>query len=548
MSNRYEEVIRLVLDVESDKAEKKIVDAQDRANRLRRGRSSASRTREKSRRRGSGPGAGRQNAAHTAEARVPPRGKTDLHGRRARRLGQAATPLLFTAPWARRRSIMRGRLPASWRPPHARCRLGGAGVGLTNWDPSNVLFLNPSHGRGESSRKRRQRRHAWVRRPPGMPPTPPAPPRRTPPPIPPGAPRLPRRRRWWRRRRFRSPRRLFRTARWDRSAAAERPERRGLRHWYCLRPETPGTGIRQQFAGVGTMGQVLRQRQPQPGPEGRRLRRSRGWSAQFFGPLLGTLASKLVGVYGKVIDVLDGLVAALGKYNPVVNAQARILEVQQKMFRMRMANVFQPLMSAWISLKSTVLDLMAQLLPLLRPVVGFFASFLSAGNSFLRGIKAAFIDIVAAFKWVKGMLTGDFKSFSKVREEVRRGADARLARQRRASVQPVLRQCRPHSRVAFEPCGPAGSPRASSPQPVLRLPGRQGDSTRPMREPGESLPRQATAGKDNRPSLPTPPGRPQFQQNVQNHWQVPARSGEGDQRDGHAGTRQADHGHVLGAR
>lgn len=499
MSNRYEEVIRLVLDVETDKLEKKTVEAQDRANRK-----------------------AAQNAAHTAEARVGPSPRAPRQGPAtagARGTGTGSDPAsLYRALGNVAASIMRGRLPGLGDLTHAIGKfrgLGGAGGGGrtgTSFGPvsqsratTNAARAAVNAGNGGT---------LGSERPPGMPPTPPAPPRRMPPPIPPGAPRLPgggaagagggR-----------GAAGLFRSAMGSLGGGGAAGTA-GIAALAAFALRNTITGIRQQFAGVGTMGKSFVSGNPSQLMKGA-VQMVQGMVRQFFGPLLGPLASKLVGVYGKFIDVLDGLVAALGKYNPVVNAQARILEVQQKMFRMRMANVMQPLMSAWISLKSTVLDLMAQLLPLLRPVVGFFASFLSAANSFLRGIKAAFIDIVAAFKWVKGMLTGDFKSFSKVREEVRRGADANsldnAARQYNQSFANAGRTLAlPSSQRA------GGFLRASSPQPVLRLPGRQRDSTRPMREPGESLPRQATAGKDNRPSLPTPPGRPQFQQNVQNHW------------------------------
>jgi hypothetical protein len=503
MSNRYEEVIRLVLDVESDKAEKKIVDAQDRAN-----RHAVQRARE---------------VAGVAEARVGTRsrgvpsrqGSTGAGGEGGRDVAGLYRTLGHVAG-----SIMRGRMPAIGESARLLQHLSGGRVGRPGVGPSANLFSPSRTSRQPAGPAAGNGGTLGSGRPPGMPPTPPAPPRRTPPPIPPGAPRLP--------------------------AAAGGGGGGGFGNVLARATRTAAGKIGGGGAAgaAGIAGLVLVSLKHLASGVGKYTQAFSHWGKAFItgdaskalkgvvsyaqgmahalGPVMGTVISKMLGLWNKVFDTLDGLVAALGKYNPVVNAQSRVLEVQQKMFRMRMANVFQPVMSAWISLKSTVLDLMSQLLPLLRPIVGFFASFIVTGNSFLRGIKAVFIDVIAAFKWVKGMLTGHFKSYSKVREEVRTEADSRsldnAARQYNQSFANAGRTLAP-APVALRG---GGFPRPSppGPAPAVRLPGgrRQG-SPRQMPEPGESLPRQATTGRDNRPSLPAPPGRPQFLQNVQNHWQ-----------------------------
>lgn len=70
---------------------------------------------------------------------------------------------------------------------------------------------------------------------------------------------------------------------------------------------------------------------------------------------------------------MESLIGTLGKYNPIVSAQMRVYEVKEMMFSRRIAAVMQPAMSAWIDLKSSLLDIGANLAGSLRPFVTLFA-------------------------------------------------------------------------------------------------------------------------------------------------------------------------------
>jgi hypothetical protein len=154
--------------------------------------------------------------------------------------------------------------------------------------------------------------------------------------------------------------------------------------------------------------------------------------AHALGPVMGTVISKMLGVWHRFIDTLDEMVHSLARFNPIVSAQQRVYEVKQKMFQMRLAQVMQPLLSAWIELKSAVLDFMNELLPLMRPLVSIFAGIVRvftgivrAATWFVKEVKSVFVDVVAAFTWVRQSLMGIAESYESVRKRTQEGFEQR---------------------------------------------------------------------------------------------------------------------------
>lgn len=87
------------------------------------------------------------------------------------------------------------------------------------------------------------------------------------------------------------------------------------------------------------------------------------------GPIFGDIASKFVGVAHQFIDAMDDMIKSLGKFSPIVSAQARQFEVKTMFFQRQLAEVFRPAMSAWLELKSSLIDMASAIAPLLTPIV-----------------------------------------------------------------------------------------------------------------------------------------------------------------------------------
>lgn len=109
----------------------------------------------------------------------------------------------------------------------------------------------------------------------------------------------------------------------------------------------------------------------------------------------GYLGNKLGGLVHSLIDGLEGIVQALGRFSPIVNAQLAQFRIKQFMFSFQMAQIFQPLMSAWIQLKSFVLDLLFAFGQVIRPLVQMAGKLLSTFVSQLRQFLIGFFYLSA---------------------------------------------------------------------------------------------------------------------------------------------------------
>jgi hypothetical protein len=78
------------------------------------------------------------------------------------------------------------------------------------------------------------------------------------------------------------------------------------------------------------------------------------------GLLGGYIGDKVIGVLHSFVDAMDSMVDQLGKYSPIVAAQSAMLQAKSIMFELQMAQIMQPMMSAWIEIKSAVLDVLLE--------------------------------------------------------------------------------------------------------------------------------------------------------------------------------------------
>jgi len=113
------------------------------------------------------------------------------------------------------------------------------------------------------------------------------------------------------------------------------------------------------------------------------------------GPMLGAVASKLIGVISSVVDSLDGLLTALGKYNPMVYAQMAQYEMMQRMFRYRMALAMQPVMSAWVQVKELFLTTLVKLAPMITSLATALAPIITMLGNTLPTAIAVFLAAMA---------------------------------------------------------------------------------------------------------------------------------------------------------
>lgn len=126
-----------------------------------------------------------------------------------------------------------------------------------------------------------------------------------------------------------------------------------------------------------------------------------GMAGGMGGAMAGGLAGAIGGPAGLAVtaaisaiklftNAMDGMVQSLGKYNGEVQAAAAMFNVQSMLLTMKLGNMFQGTMTAWIELKSSFLDLISELMDAIGPIIDILA----------RGVLFVLKLVVEAFKWL----------------------------------------------------------------------------------------------------------------------------------------------------
>jgi hypothetical protein len=126
------------------------------------------------------------------------------------------------------------------------------------------------------------------------------------------------------------------------------------------------------------------------------------------GPILGGMVSSIIGKITSIITGMDSLVDALAHWNPVLLAQSKAYEVQQIFFRMRMAAAMQPALSAWLNMKSMLLDSLAKLAPLINQVAQALVPLINMLTSMIPTAIQSIMDGIAYFVGFIGTVINQF--------------------------------------------------------------------------------------------------------------------------------------------